>query len=66
MHTHLRIKNLAIAVEALSRVNGSDAVIALTQTMGLLQQELREAETEVYKPKLTAHGNVNPDDNIPF
>lgn len=59
----LRIKNLAISIEALSRVNTPDAQTAFVSVMGLLQEEIRETEMEAYP---TPPRSSNTDDEIPF
>lgn len=62
----LRIKNLSISLEALSRINreGSSGLYIAIET--LLNEELNEAYKENNPPRTTHTTATTTDDDIPF
>ncbi len=69
MNATLRIKNLSIALEALSRINTSRSHEHSQDIEGLLAQEIysfrREKEKENQWPQRSAKP-ITDEDNIPF
>ncbi len=62
MTNSLAIKNLSIALEALSRINGAkDTFVAIHE---LLLHEVEEAHKENHP--IQTYTPTNPDDDIPF
>lgn len=57
---HLGIKNLSIALEALSRINTYETYNCMNDVRRLLEKEIAEAESPTTPP------TPNPDDDIPF
>lgn len=61
---HIAIKNLSIACEALSRINGERSVEQLSAVQQLLDDEISAAVMEKRKPKPRTQAEI--DDEIPF
>jgi len=59
---HLGIKNLSIALEALSRINSYEALNASRGINSLLEKEIEAAKKPT--PELRVPGSL--DDDIPF
>jgi hypothetical protein len=66
----LRIRNLSIALEALSRVNGHTATELVSGVQEALMAEIKayreEKEKETQWPHLARPAKPTPDDDIPF
>lgn len=63
----LRIKNLSIALEALSRINSYGASTSFYDVEKLLKVEIAELKKENERPIPSARpATTTPDDDIPF
>lgn len=59
-----RIKELTIALEALSRINSLEG--EFTRVNRLLDHTINEAEQELNKTKVRLNNDTDPTDDIPF
>jgi hypothetical protein len=64
MHNSLAIKNLAIALEALSRINAATTLYYRVES--LLEKEINRATLENEEPRTPPPAPPNLDDEIPF